>query len=98
VGYRFCVAETGDLGVEGGQPVDGSGCLSGVRIEHAEHDLPVGSASHRVPSEQDTWPGKVERDAAGGVAGDGHRDGAEVELVTVVQFAIDPHGRWRRRR
>jgi hypothetical protein len=100
VGDRFCVAGTDDLGVEGGQSVEGRGRLSAVSLEHTGHDLPVGPASHRVPREQDTWPGKVERDAAGRVAGYGQREGAaaEADLITVVQFAVDPHGRWRCRR
>ena len=46
----------------------------------------------RVAGEQDPGSGKVDRDAAGGVAGHGHDDGApaEGEFVTVSEFAVDP--------
>jgi hypothetical protein len=54
---------------------------------------PSGAAGCGVAREQDRPRRQVERDAARGVPGYGHRDGAaaEVELVTVVEFTVDPH-------
>jgi hypothetical protein len=95
LGEGFSVAEAGDVGVEAGQLAKGCGGLGGIGVEHAGHDLPAGSAGCRVTREQDTPPGKVERDAARGVLGHGHRDGpaADAKLVTIAEFTVDPHRR-----
>jgi hypothetical protein len=93
LGEGFSVAEAGDVGVQAGKPAEGRGGLGTVGVEHAGHDLSVGSAGCRVACDQDMSGGKVERDAARGVPGNGDGDGAaaDAELVTVVEFMIDPH-------
>ena len=85
------VAAADDLGVEAGEPLEGCGGLGRVGVEHAQHDLAVGSAGDGVPGDQDPPRWEVEGGAAWGVAGHGDRDGAaaEVQFVTVVQFTGD---------
>jgi hypothetical protein len=85
------------LDVEGRLPFEGIDRLGRVDVEHSEDDLTVGTARDGVPGEQHTRFGKIQRDAARGVAG--HRHGlcptAEVEHVTVVELVVDAHRRWR---
>ena len=92
----FAVAEAGDLGIEAGELAEGRGGLGAVGVEYAGHDLAAWAGGRCVASEQDPGAGKIERDAAGGVAGHGHDDGAaaaEGEFVTVSELAVDPDRR-----
>jgi hypothetical protein len=73
LGEWLAVAEAGDLGVEGGQPLKRRGCLCAVDVEYAAHDMPGWAACHGVAGEQYLVPGRVERDAARRMAGHGHR-------------------------
>jgi hypothetical protein len=93
LGVGFPVAEAGDAGVKAGELAEGCGGLGTVGVEHAGHDLPVGPGGGRVTGEPDTPLGKAERDATRSMPGHGHRDGAaaDAELVTVTEFAVDPH-------
>jgi hypothetical protein len=99
-GERLAVAEARDLGVQGCQPSERRGCLGAVDVEYAADDLPLLAAGHGVAGEQDPVAGKVQRDAAWGVAGNGECRGtlAEAELVAVSEFPIDPRRDQRGRR
>ena len=58
LGEWLAVAEAGDLGVEGGQPLERRGCLCAVDVEYAAHDMPGWAACHGVAGEQDLVVGR----------------------------------------
>jgi hypothetical protein len=66
--------------------------LGAVDVEYAADDRPVFAAGDSVAGEHDLVAGKVERDAARCVAGNGHRHGtvAETDFVSVSDLAVDP--------
>ena len=96
-GERVAVAEAGDGHVEARQPSERGGGLGAVDVEHAADHRSVRGPRGRVAGEQHLVPGKVDRDAAGRMAGDGDRHGAvaEAEFVAVAELAVDA-GRCRR--
>ena len=83
LGEWLAVAEAGDLGVEGGQPLKRRGCLCAVDVEYAAHDMSGWAACHGVAGEQYLVPGKVECDAARRMAGHGHRYGTVAEAEQI---------------
>ena len=99
VSERLAVAKAGDCDAEAGQRTERRVDLGAVDVEDAADDLPVLAARCGVAGEQHLVPGKVERDAARRMAGNGHGHGAvaEAEFVAVVEFAVYP-GRHRRLR
>jgi hypothetical protein len=91
VSERVAVAEAGDGDVEARQPPERGGGLSAVDVEHAADHGSVRGPRGCVAGEQHLVPGKVDRDAAGRVAGDGDRRGAvaEAEFVAVAELAVN---------
>lgn len=94
--HRLSVSEAGYVEVQFGEAAKRRGCLGVFEVEDAENHLSFLFRGD-VPGDENPLLGKVQRDAAVGMAGSGNdmSAAAEVENVAVADLMVDSNrGRW----